>query len=80
MRARQKRTHARRRALQRCGVNLSISEHDRIVREIQEGLPAVFRNDSRRSTYNAEIDGVKTLVVYDKQDQVLVTVKTLDMF
>jgi hypothetical protein len=76
-----KRTHARRRAEQRCGVRLSVAEHDRICAEIRAGrLPEVCRTNPWSSTHSVEVEGRTLHVVFDRAAGVLVTVKTPEMW
>jgi hypothetical protein len=78
---RQKITHARRRALQRCGVELSLKVHDEIVAAIRRGgMTVVARPTQRYEVYAVEIEGKLCHVVYDKVDRVLTSVKTPEMW
>lgn len=67
--------HARSRAMQRFGINLTPAKQAAIVRMIQTGrAEKVDRQSHRVTRWLVTIDGDRMFVVYDKQRKTIATV------
>lgn len=72
--------HARRRAMTRYGIKLTLNMHDRIVSKIYlNGSTLVERQSNRISIHDVSVEGKVYRVVYDNTRKVLVTFLYQDM-
>ena len=68
------RAHARRRALERYGIELTREKQNAIVRAIQKGQGLFLRRQSLRVTeWNVAFEGKELRVIYDGKRKTLIT-------
>lgn len=79
--AHSQRIHAKKRALERCGVNLNRHDMRELVTSIQKGHFSLLEKQSNRvSVFKAKIDEEYYPVVYDRQRKTIVTVLPKDAY
>lgn len=72
--------HAIRRAKERVGIDLTITEIRALVKQIQSGgAEFVNKQTNRVSVFKLTLHGKETLVVYDSSRHTIVTFLTTDM-
>ena len=73
------RKHAKLRALQRYDIDFTRTEHDALVRRIQNGEGQFVERQSHRiSVFKIDVQGQTVKVVYDKQRKTIVTFLPLE--
>ena len=66
--------HAKMRAMERFDIDLNKELHGRIKSKIGSGeFPLIFRQSCRVGLYQAEMDGKRPIIVYDKIRRIVVT-------
>lgn len=72
--AKNQQRHAKRRALERYGLEITQEKYDQIVKLVQSGKSKfLFRQSHRVSHFLIEFEGKSMRVVYDKQRKTIVT-------
>lgn len=67
-------SHARRRALERFGLNMGPVRHAKLVRDVQSGAARFVERQSNRVTvWDADLDGHTVRIIYDGSRKQIVT-------
>lgn len=64
--------HAKQRALERYGIDLTRHKRQEIINKIQNGIAVLVRKQSHRvSIFSVKFEGQEVIVVYDRQRKTL---------
>lgn len=79
--AKAQKAHAKRRAFERLGIDLSKEEYRGIVAQIRNGRAKFLERQSLRvSLWAVDVVGAQAVAVYDKQRKTVATLLTFEMF
>lgn len=71
--------HAKRRALERYGIDLNRHKRQEIINKIHNGIAVLVRKQSHRvSIFSVKFEGQEVIVVYDKQRKTLASFLPLE--